>query len=256
MVNIFVRRLFVVVPFPQSSLVLMHFRRIFISGRVNWCIELSMRRVLQFGPSLFSSGLFLICSLSPSGIRAQSSAAGVSKDGAAPPPVLAQKISIRGVPNAGKVSETLFRGAQPAATGLEQLKQLGVTTIVNLRIWEGAVNSERKKAEALGLHFINIPVSGWEPPSDEQVAQFLSLFHDKPADKIFVHCKFGGDRTGVMIAAYRIAENHWSVQQAIQEMRFFGFHYHWHPLMESYVRKFPAKFSSDPVFASLRVATR
>lgn len=215
-----------------------------------------MRRVFPSAASLFFSGaLSLFCLLSLSEIHAQSPAAAAG-DSAAPSPVLARKISIRGVPNAGKINEVLLRGEQPAGTGLEQLQQLGVTTVVNLRSWQSAVGSEQKRAEALGIHFSNIPVSGWAPPSDEQVAQFLSLFHDAPGKKIFVHCKFGDDRTGVMIAAYRIAENHWSAQQAIQEMRFFGFHYHWHPSMESYVRRFPSKFALDPVFASLRAVSK
>src|SRR5512137_2793341 len=115
-----------------------------------------MRHRFPFGPLLFSSALFLICLLSPSGTQAQSSAAAASKDGVVPPPVLAQKISIPGVPNAGKISEALFRGAQPAAKGLKELKQLGVTTVVNLRSGKSAVNSEGKKAEALGFRFVNI----------------------------------------------------------------------------------------------------
>jgi tyrosine-protein phosphatase SIW14 len=213
-----------------------------------------MRRALQSVSLLFSGALFLICSLSPFRTQAQSSPSGAPKDASPPPIVLAHKISIPGVPNAGKISETLFRGAQPAVTGLEQLKQLGFTTVVNLRGWEGAVSSERKKAEVLGLRFINIPVSGWSPPSDEQVAQFLSLFHEAPGEKIFIHCKYGEDRTGVMIAAYRIAESHWSAKQAMEEMYFFGFHKRWHPSMQSYVRKFPGKLASDPAFASLRAA--
>jgi tyrosine-protein phosphatase SIW14 len=106
----------------------------------------------------------------------------------------------------------------------------------------------------LGFRFINIPISGWSPPSDEQVAQFLSLFQATPGERIFVHCKYGDDRTGVMIAAYRIAENHWTAEQAAEEMRYFGFHYHWHPSMKSYIRNFPGKFASAPVFASLRAA--
>jgi hypothetical protein len=57
-----------------------------------------------------------------------------------------------------------------------------------------------------------------------------------------------------MMAAFRIAENNWTVEQAIQEMDSFGFHYHWHPSMVSFVRKFPAKFDSDPVFTALRSA--
>lgn len=222
--------------------------------RVKLLNKLSMRRTPPSVSLVFSGALFLFCSLSLPGTRAQSTAAEASKDASSSQPVLGQRISVPGVPNAGKISETLFRGAQPAVTGLEQLKQLGVTTVVNLRGWEGAVSSERKKAEVLGLRFINIPVSGWAPPSDEQVAQFLSLFHNKPGEKIFIHCKYGEDRTGVMIAAYRIAESHWSAKQAMEEMYFFGFHNHWHPSMQSYVRKFPGKFASEPVFAPLRVA--
>lgn len=55
-----------------------------------------------------------------------------------------------------------------------------------------------------------------------------------------------------MMAANHIAENNWTVEQAIQEMDFFGFHYHWHPSMLSFARKFPAKYSSDQAFASAR----
>ena len=215
-----------------------------------------MRRRLHSASILFFAALSLLCASFPIEAHAQSAAEAASKDASVSRIATGQKISIGSIPNAGKINESLFRGAQPAAAGLEQLKHLGVTTVVNLRSWEHAVNSEREKAQALGLHFINIPVSGWAPPSDEQVAQFLSLFHNAPRKKIFVHCKFGDDRTGVMVAVYRIAENHWTAEQAIQEMRFFGFHYHWHPSMESYVRKFPAKFASDPVFATLRVEPR
>src|SRR5258708_1098320 len=89
-----------------------------------------------------------------------------------PPP---QKLNISGVPNAGKVSDVLFRGAQPSAQGLAELKKLGVTTIVDLRGNRGPVNREREQAESLGMYFIDIPVSGWSPPSNEQVAEFLKL---------------------------------------------------------------------------------
>lgn len=213
-----------------------------------------MRHILPPALLLFSGANFLFCALFQTGTHAQSSAAAAAKDSANSPAILAEKISIPGVPNAGKISGALFRGGQPKAAAFEQLKQLGVTTVVNLRTWKHEVESERKRVESLGLRFIPIPVSGWAPPSDEQVAQFLALFHDKPGERIFVHCKFGDDRTGVMIAAYRIAENRWSAKQAIQEMYFFGFHKHWHPSMETYVRNFPGKFASDPAFASLRVA--
>ncbi len=178
---------------------------------------------------------------------------------AAPPafPLLAhgEKLRITGIPNAGKITETLYRGAQPREVGLSELKILGITTIVDLRGEDrDKIAWERKHAESLGMRFVHIPVSGWSPPSDEQVAQFLSLFRSQPTEKVFVHCRFGDDRTGVFTAIYRIAFEKWSADQAIKEMYYFGFNGIWHPSMKSFVRDFPARLNSSQAFAPLRTA--
>jgi tyrosine-protein phosphatase SIW14 len=165
--------------------------------------------------------------------------------------VPAEKLKIVGVSNAGKISTALFRGAQPSAQGLAELKKLGVTTIVDLRGNRGEVDWERRQAESLGMRFVNIPILGWSSPADTQVAQFLRLF-DNTNQKIFVHCRFGEDRTGVMVAAYRIALQKWNADQALQEMNSFGFHYHLYRGMRSYVRKFPDNYASEAAFAALR----
>jgi len=167
----------------------------------------------------------------------------------------AEKLKIAGVPNAGKISEALLRGAQPSPQGLVELKKLGVTTIVDLRGNRGPVARERAQAESLGMRFIDIPVSGWSPPANAQVAEFLKLFQQDPTQKVFVHCYFGRDRTGVMVAAYRMSQQNWTPDQAIEEMYSFGFHYHWYPAMKSYVRKFPATFAGDHTFAPLQPAS-
>jgi protein tyrosine phosphatase (PTP) superfamily phosphohydrolase (DUF442 family) len=160
-----------------------------------------------------------------------------------------EKLKLPGIPNAGKINDSLFRGAQPHAEGFEQLKKLGITTIIDLRGEDrDKINWERQRAEALGIRFVNIPVSGWSPPSNEQVAQFLSLLQN-PHEKIFVHCRFGDDRTGVFVATYRMVHDHWPPQQAIKEMYFFGFNGFWHPAMKSYVDDFPAKLKTAPALA-------
>jgi protein tyrosine phosphatase (PTP) superfamily phosphohydrolase (DUF442 family) len=166
----------------------------------------------------------------------------------------AEKLKIEGVPNAGKINETLLRGAQPSAQGLAELKRLGVTTVVDLRGNRGPVAWERAQVESLGMRFVNIPISGWSPPTDRQVAEFLKLTKQDPAQKIFVHCYYGKDRTAVMVAAYRMAEQNWTSDQAVAEMYSFGFHYHWYPGMKSYVRRFPATLAADPIFTPLRAA--
>jgi tyrosine-protein phosphatase SIW14 len=165
--------------------------------------------------------------------------------------VPAEKLRIVGVPNAGRIGDVLFRGAQPSAQGLAELKKLGVTTIVDLRGNRGEVQWERSQSEALGMRFVNIPVTGWSSPADAQVAQFLKLFGD-PSQKVFVHCRFGEDRTGVMVAAYRIAAQKWTADQALGEMNAFGFHYHLYRGMRSYIRKFPDNYASEGTFAALR----
>src|SRR5262249_31993367 len=96
-----------------------------------------------------------------------------------------EKLHVVGVHNAGKITDQLYRGAQPSATGLEQLKKFGITTIVDLRGEDvGTRELEKKEAEALGIHFISIPVSGWSPPSIDQVAQFLALFGEDPTNRV------------------------------------------------------------------------
>ncbi|SRR6266849_2528763 len=169
-------------------------------------------------------------------------------------PAFGQKLHVRGIPNAGKISEVLYRGAQPREVGLSELKILGINTIVDLRGEDREkTNWERQRAEALGMRFVQIPVSSWSPPTDEQLVQFLSLLHDNPGHKIFVHCRFGEDRTGVFIAAYRVASEKWTADQAIKEMYFFGFNGLWHPSMKSFIHEFPARLSTSQALVSLRV---
>ena len=169
------------------------------------------------------------------------------------PRAFGQKLQIAGVHNAGKITDSLYRGAQPKETGLSELKLLGVTTIVDLRGEDQEkVTWERNRAESLGMRFVHIPVSGWSPPTDEQVVQFLSLFRGEPGQKVFVHCRFGDDRTGVFVATYRMTFEKWSAEQAMKEMYFFGFNGFWHPAMKSFIRDFPARLNSSPALASLR----
>jgi len=162
---------------------------------------------------------------------------------------LGEKLKLSGVPNAGKINDSLFRGAQPRSEGIAELKKLGITTIVDLRGEDpDRIKWEQQQAESAGMRFVNIPVSGWSPPTNDQVAQFLSLFKNHN-DKIFVHCRFGDDRTGVFVAAYRMAHDRWPPHQAIKEMYFFGFNGFWHPAMKSYINDFPAKLKTAPALA-------
>jgi tyrosine-protein phosphatase SIW14 len=163
-----------------------------------------------------------------------------------------QKLNFVGLPNSGRINDYLYRGAQPHTNGLQELKNLGITTIVDLRSEDSARReSEKQQAEALGIRFVSIPVGGWAQPSNEQIVQFLSLFRNHPKEKIFVHCRFGDDRTGVFVAAYRIAYDGWPAQQAMKEMYFFGFNGFWHPAMKSFVKDFPSRLKTEAILTEV-----
>ena len=167
-----------------------------------------------------------------------------------------EKLRIPAIPNTGRINDHLYRGAQPKSQGLAELKKLGITTVVDLRGEDpDTIAWERQQADSLGMRFVHIPVSGWSPPTDEQVVQFLSLFRDDPKQRIFVHCRFGNDRTGVFVATYRMALDKWPAEQAMKEMYSFGFNGFWHPSMKTFIREFPARVKSTPSLAALTLTS-
>jgi len=128
---------------------------------------------------------------------------------------------------------------------------MGITTIVDLRSESHHTRDrERLQSESLGIHFVSLPVGGFSTPTSAQLAEFFSLLRETPPRKIFVHCEFGEDRTGIFIAAYRIAFDHWSPDQALAEMLAFGFRRFWHPSMVTFVRDLPERLQSDPLLKS------
>ena len=149
----------------------------------------------------------------------------------------AQPLQAPGLGNFYKVSDTLYRGQQPEAEGFASLKALGIKTVVNLRVW----HSDRTKMEGQGLKYVEIEFNPANPKMDE-VVQFLRLVTDPANQPVFVHCQHGSDRTGTMVAAYRIFVDGWSPQQALEEMTEGGYGYHeiWVNLAE-FVRRLDAK---------------
>jgi len=166
---------------------------------------------------------------------------------------LAEKMEVRGIKDFGKVNEYLYRGAQPKEEGIEELKKLGIDTIVDLRgERHGLMEKERAHAESLGMRLVSIPGTGWTAPKDKQIAEFFAVVSAQPRRRIFVHCWFGGDRDGMFVAAYRIAFDGWTAEEAVHEMRAFHYNEFLHPNMKWYVRKFPERLAKSPELAPYR----
>jgi protein tyrosine/serine phosphatase len=135
---------------------------------------------------------------------------------------------VRGVPasediaNFGRVSPALLRGAQPDERGIANLQRLGVRTIINLRMPGDTWREEEAAARSHGIVYYSVPLSGLSAPTDSQVSQVLTLIATSPAP-VFVHCEHGADRTGTIIACYRMQHDGWTAERAFAEAKRYGF---------------------------------
>lgn len=128
----------------------------------------------------------------------------------------------QGVDYAALVAPGLYRGGQPDEQGIQWLRARGIRTVVNLRHYHG--DTEGELVRAAGMRYVHIPLESTDAPEPEQVARFLEVVRDAGAHPIYVHCLHGVDRTGAMIAVYRIEEQGWSNSDALAEMEHFGAH--------------------------------
>ena len=127
-----------------------------------------------------------------------------------------------GVPNFQQVTARIYRGGQPSDVGLRYIARLGVKTVIDLRQEPTQVAVEEKLVSAAGMRFLNIPMDDLGPPTDAQIALALAVLTDEAGGPVFVHCRRGADRTGTVIACYRIAFEHWRNRQALDEARNHG----------------------------------
>jgi len=157
---------------------------------------------------------------------------------------------LKGVPNFGEVTSRLYRGGQPTHEGFERVAKMGIDIVVDV----GRSRRDEEQITQLGMRYVSFP---WYCPfpKDEVFARFLKLMKENPDKKIFVHCRLGDDRTGMMIAAYRMGLQGWSAEQALKEMNYFGYtavHHAMCPELARYERHFPERLKKNPAFRDLR----
>jgi tyrosine-protein phosphatase SIW14 len=127
-----------------------------------------------------------------------------------------------GVSNFQQVNDRIYRGGQPPDSAFQFIARLGVKTVIDLRAESGQVAAEEKLVSAAGMRFVNIPMDDLGAPTDSQIAMALAVLTDDAASPVFVHCRRGADRTGTVIACYRIAFEHWRNRQALDEAKTHG----------------------------------
>ncbi len=137
------------------------------------------------------------------------------------PGTWAKPLFMPGLDNFYRVSESLYRGAQPGPEGFRKLHGMGIRTVINLR----SMHSDADEIGGLPLRMVDIGCEAHDPDEDE-VVEFLKAVTDSANHPVFVHCKHGSDRTGLMCAVYRVAVQGWEKEQAIEELTLGGFGFH------------------------------
>ena len=180
------------------------------AANVSLGLQVRARRQISRAAVIAAAGVFLLtwvgCASTPTANR---------------PETWAQPVELAGVPNLYRVSGELYRGDQPTSQGMQNLKNLGFKTIINLR----SFHSDRDEIGDTGLAYEHITMKAWHP-EEEDVVRFLKIVTDPKRAPVLVHCQHGADRTGTVIAVYRIAVQGWSKAEAIREMTEGGFGFH------------------------------
>src|SRR5262245_15385271 len=146
---------------------------------------------------------------------------------------------IEGVSRFYEVHTGFYRGGQPTPEGFEQLKAMGVRTIINLRV-DG---SENRIVESLGMKYVHIPIPmpliqrPWQRIPDASIKQFMDIVQDPSNHPIFVHCRRGADRTGAMVGLYRVVVQKWEGQKAYDEARGIGMRWLYRAFREQILRR-------------------
>jgi len=122
--------------------------------------------------------------------------------------------------NLYKVDKELYRSEQPEHENVINLKSIGIKEVLNLREFHS--DEDDLKEGRFGLHRIKMNAG---EVTEEQLVESLRIIMNRKGP-VIVHCWHGSDRTGVVIAAYRIIFNNWSKAKAIDEMVNGGFGHH------------------------------
>jgi tyrosine-protein phosphatase SIW14 len=125
------------------------------------------------------------------------------------------------IKNFGQMDSNFYRGAQPDPDDYQSLKNLGVKTVVDLQ--DSPTDYEKKTVEALGMKYVNIPMSGMGTPKMSDINTFLALFDNPDTGAVYLHCAAGIHRTGVLGAAYRYKKSGWDYDKVYKEMKNYNF---------------------------------
>jgi protein tyrosine phosphatase (PTP) superfamily phosphohydrolase (DUF442 family) len=154
------------------------------------------------------------------------------------PPAASIDLSKIRIGNFGRIGTVYFRGEQPVGRDYADLAALGVKTVIDLQA-DGDNHREQSEVEAAGMTFHRIPMTTRVLPTAQQLSEFMAIVTDPARQPVYVHCKGGKHRTGIMTAVYRMEIDGWTPGQAFSEMKKYKFGANWlHPEFARFVERY------------------
>jgi tyrosine-protein phosphatase SIW14 len=156
-----------------------------------------------------------------------------------------QEPNVNNIFRFGKVNKFLYRGGLPTESDLKALKDFKVKTVVSFRGLgddkeKFQIAEEKAIVEKLGMKFLNIQIPFDKPVPDKTIKSFFTAVNTKSNQPLFVHCKGGRDRTGTMVALYRIKYEGFTPDKAIEEMKEYTFNPIDYPIFTTQISNFKA----------------
>ncbi len=132
------------------------------------------------------------------------------------------------------VSDRLMRGPRPeSVSDLQWFIDQGIFTIISLETGFGAfwdkitarklLNERSMWNSYFQRPFFNFPLSNFLPPTPRQVVETIQAIQKSPGPT-FLHCYSGVDRTGFLVAVWRVWEEGWGPEAAWKEAVESGMH--------------------------------
>ena len=91
--------------------------------------------------------------------------------------------------------------------------------ILDLRIAGEGVRGRELAVRKLGMKYVNVPLSSWSAPTQLNSNTFSRFLFHSDTEPVFVHCRRGKDRTGTVIACYRIQHDSWTNRRALRRSK-------------------------------------
>lgn len=129
-------------------------------------------------------------------------------------------VSGTSVANLYRVDPDLFRSAQPTSAGFRELAALGIRSVLDVAGGDG----DAQAAGSADFRLFHVPMTAFGLRED-QVVEALRILIDVKNRPLLIHCQHGADRTGAIVALYRVVVQGWSKEDAVREMNEGGFHH-------------------------------